>query len=165
MLSQTTEKMPSRVRVTGRTFILYDPQVQLIHSCQQVDPSTFVLQNWDSHNHMMQRAEVNFVFLDCKCVSGFQRWLPQHEWLFTVCGISLFQNNIAVRTCGLMKLLYVDNWYTYEQQTPIKRIFVHWTNSITRLTCHAKLTCTSTWIAALLVGDGFGNSVSFWTWF
>lgn len=30
---------------------------------------------------------------------------------------------------------YVDNGYTYEHQMPIKITFVHWTNSILRMTC------------------------------
>lgn len=99
------KKMPSHVRVTDRTFILYKFQIQFYQQPSTGGVKHICFAKWKIAISIWCR-EPRRTLQICKCVGGFQRWLPQHGWLFTVCGISLFQNTITVKAECLIKLCW-----------------------------------------------------------
>lgn len=149
-LSQTTEKRPSRARVTGRTFS--DFQVQFYQRLSVGGSKHICFAKWkiaiticcreQKWTLFSQRSvNVSVVFRDdYHSMNGYLLYVVKAYFKI------IWQWKCAVWWN------YVDNGYKYEHQIPIKQ---HHTNSILRMTCHAKLTFRSTWIVALSVRDGF----------
>lgn len=152
-LSQTTEKRPSRVRVTGRTFTLYDFQVQFYQQLSVGGSKHICFAKWQIAITIWCREEEWTLFSQRSVnVSVVFRddYHSMNGYLLYV--VKAYFKIIWQWKCVVWWNYGNDNGYTYEHQMPIKQ---HWTNSILRITYHAKLTFRSTEIVVLSDRDGF----------